>query len=279
VGGIYNHRRFSVSKLVNDVLDTAKTAAREAGKLLLANFGTLTEDQVGLKGTGDYVTELDKRSENMIISKIQGRFPGHVILAEESGKTAGNDPYRWMVDPLDGTANYVQEIPLFCVSIAWMMRGKIHVGVIYHPHRDEMFWAVRNKGAFLNGRPIRVSRKETLTGAMLATGFPWRSRNHLDAYLAAFREIFVQSGGMRRMGSAALDLAYTACGRFDGFWEMKLSPWDIGAGIILVEEAGGRVSDFKGGIGCFHSGNVVAGNRSIHDRILEITGRHLSDVS
>lgn len=260
------------------MLETAREAVHIGGDVLLQEFGTLTQSQIDLKGMGDYVTELDRRSERAIIRRIKENFPDHVINAEESGEEVHESPYRWIIDPLDGTANYVQGIPMFGVSVALMREDEILLGVVSHPDRNELFWAVKGEGAFLNEQPIRVSAKEEMAYSMLASGFPWRSKDYLDPYMACFKELFLDAAGIRRMGSAAIDLAYTACGRFDGFWEMKLCPWDIAAGILLVQEAGGMVTDFHGGVNYLASGNVVAGNPILHGKILEVTQRHLLKI-
>ncbi|HHS12579.1 MAG TPA: inositol monophosphatase [bacterium] len=258
------------------MLEIAKQAAREAGGILMDAFGRLVSDQVDLKGSGDYVTDLDKRSEAIIIRRIRGVYPDHVIQAEESGWGEGGASVRWIIDPLDGTANYVQSIPVFAVSIAAVENNELRVGVIFDPVHDELFWAEKGMGAFLNGRPIHVSGKKELAYSMLASGFPWRSKEYVKPYLACFRELFMDAAGIRRMGAAAIDLAYTACGRFDGFWEMKLHAWDIAAGILIIEEAGGRVTDFHGGRDFLNTGNVVAGNIHIQPKILKIVRNHLS---
>ncbi len=259
-------------------LDIASEAAVESGSLLMNAFQNLEAGQISLKGMGDYVTDLDLRSEELIKRKIRQAFPGHRIVAEESGSELGTSPYTWYIDPLDGTANFVQGIAVFSVSIALSFEGKMIMGVVYDPYREEMFRAVRGGGAHVNDKPIHVSAKQDLQHAMIATGFPWRAKDHLDAYIESFRRIFVKSAGVRRMGSAAIDLAYTACGRFDGFWEMKLHSWDIAAGALLVREAGGMIDDFRGEGHYLESGNVVAGNPDIGRQILEITKKYLSGV-
>jgi myo-inositol-1(or 4)-monophosphatase len=257
------------------LLDTAKEAALIGGKILLSGYGQLKPSQVGIKAMGDYVTDLDNQSEEAIIQRIRKTFPEHVIQAEESGLTQDGCCYRWVIDPLDGTANYVQNIPIFAVSIACLADDTVEIGTVFDPRQEEMFWAVRNGGAYLNGKPIKVSERKEMAYSMLASGFPWRSKCDLDAYMASFKDLFLMSAGIRRMGSAALDLAYTSCGRFDGFWEMRLKPWDIAAGLLLVQEAGGRVSDFHGADQYFKTGNIVAGNPHIHKHILEVTQKYL----
>jgi myo-inositol-1(or 4)-monophosphatase len=260
------------------MLETAVDAAKIGGAVLKDGFGTIRQDQIGLKGAGDFISELDHRSEQAIIRRIKRTFPDHSILAEESGSTGEASLFQWCIDPLDGTANYVQGIGHFSISIAVLQGKDVLLGVVFDPMRDELFHAVRNGGAFMNGQKIHVSEKNDLSRAMLATGFPWRSKPNIDSYQFSFKDLFLKSAGIRRMGSAALDLSYTACGRFDGFWEMALKSWDISAGILMVKEAGGMVSDFKGGDTYMDSGNVVASNRRLHDMIVNVTRKHLSEI-
>lgn len=261
------------------LLETAKQAARLGGSIIKKGFGKLEADQIDLKGKGDFVTDLDRSSERAILDHIRSVFPDHVFHAEESGHSgSGESLYRWLVDPLDGTANYVQGIPFYCVSIGVMREKEIHAGVVYDPERDEMFWAVRGGGAFLNGRPIRVSEKENMEYAALASGFPWRSQKFIDPYLACFKALFLEAAAIRRLGAAALDLAYVACGRFDGFWEMRLNPWDIAAGVLIIQEAGGLVTDFRGEEDYLRSGNVVAGTPAIQKKMLVKTREHLAEI-
>lgn len=256
----------------------AKEAAKVGGDLLVRDFGLLDTHQVDLKGLGDYVTELDHRSEQEIIKIIKARFPDHGICAEESGGQNSDAPYLWYIDPLDGTANYVHQIPLFGVSIGFGLLGELIAGVVYFPMRNEMFSAIKGGGAFLNDRRIHVSREKDISKTFLATGFPWRSRPHLNAYLSSFKKIFSISGGIRRLGAACIDLAYTACGRFDGFWEMKLKPHDIAAGILLVKEAGGIVSDFEGEENYLKNGNVIAAAPFIYPEICSFSKRYLQGI-
>lgn len=267
-----------VSHDTDHILKTAIRAAHEGGRILFEGFRNLQSSQVELKGAGDYVTDCDHASEQTILHLLRKAFPDHTFHAEESGSHAPGSGAEWFIDPLDGTANFVQGLPVFAVSLAWVLDGAIRLGVIHDPVRNELFHAVRGQGAFLNGRPIRVSMQSDFSRAMLATGFPWRSKSYLTPYLTCFRELFTQCAGIRRMGAAALDLAYTACGRFDGFWEMKLKPWDIGAGILMVQEAGGRVTDFTGGSAYFESGNLVAGSPAIQAQIVEVTRNTLSEI-
>lgn len=251
-------------------LETAIEAAQKAGAILIEHYGKLKSRQISLKGARDYVTEIDKLSEKEIIQTLKAKFPDHSILAEESGEDSLKSEFQWIIDPLDGTINYIHEFPMFSVSIALEHNGKKKVGVIYDPLKKELFYAQEGKGAFLNDQKIQVSQKENLKEALLATGFPFLIHERLDPYLDIFRVIFSKVTGIRRAGSAAIDLAYTACGRFDGFWEMGLSPWDIAAGILLVEEAGGRVSGFHGEKEISESGDIVCGNPKIHPQIIEI---------
>jgi myo-inositol-1(or 4)-monophosphatase len=260
------------------MLETAMDAVKIGGTILMESFGKIKQDQIDLKGSGDYVTQLDHQSEQAIIRRIRKTFSDHHFLAEESGDAGQSSQTQWCIDPLDGTANYVQGIPFFSISIAVLLMNEVQIGVIYNPYCDEMFWAIRNEGAFMNGQKIHVSEKTDLAYVMLASGFPWRSKTYIDAYLASFKDIFLKAAGIRRLGSAALDLAYTACGRFDGFWEMALKPWDIAAGVLMVEEAGGKVTDFKGGNNYMASGSVLASNRSLHHQLVTITRKHLSNT-
>jgi myo-inositol-1(or 4)-monophosphatase len=278
MGGIYIDRRFQMTNKTGKMLKAAMDAARTGGAILKSGFGTIRQDQIGLKGTGDFVSELDHQSEQAIIRHIKKEFPDHAILAEESGYGGASSSVQWCIDPLDGTTNYVQGIGHFSISIAVLEGKEILLGVVYDPMRDELFHAVPKEGAFLNGQQIRVSEKNDLSRALLTTGFPWRSRSHIDSYLSSFKELFLKSAGIRRMGSAAIDLSYTACGRFDGFWEMALKSWDISAGILIVKEAGGVVSDFGGGNTYMDSGNVVASNRKLHKEMIDLIRSHLSKI-
>jgi myo-inositol-1(or 4)-monophosphatase len=255
---------------------TAKEAAQIGGAILLKGFRRLKKDQVKMKGSGDYVTEMDHRSEEAIIRRIKQSFPEHHIHAEESGEDGSESRTRWFIDPLDGTTNYVHGVPVFSVSIAAAVDGEVVAGVVLDPAHQEMFWAAKGEGAFLNSDPVRVSDKKALSESYIASGFPWRSKEYLEMYLNSFRVLFSESSGVRRMGSAAIDLAYTACGRFDGFWEMKLKPWDIAAGVLIA--AGGRVSDFRGGQEFMKSGNLLAANPNVFPEMLTVVKEHLGGV-
>ena len=251
-------------------LQIAKVAAEQAGDYLLENRGKICVDEVDEKGRSDFVTHVDRHSEQLIVRTIQKHFPHHAILAEEGGLHQKAGPYHWVIDPLDGTTNFIQNIPFFCISIAVLKDGHPLVGVVYDPVHQEMFTAIRGKGAFLNDAPITVSKIDQPERAVLGTGFPWRSKRYLPQYLQAFEAIFLRTAGMRRAGSAALDLCYTACGRFAGFWELGLSLWDIAAGSLLVQEAGGVVSDFWGKPNHLNTGYIIAGNKNMHQFLQEV---------
>lgn len=262
----------------NQLLSTAKDAAIIGGGIILRGFRGLKKSQIRTKGSGDWVTDLDHRSEAAVIRRIRKSFPDHSIQAEESGIGGGDTAVRWFIDPLDGTTNYVHGVPVFSVSVAAAVDGEMIAGVVLDPVHDEMFWAVKGGGAFRNRTRISVSDKKSLSECFFASGFPWRSKQYLRPYLDSFEEIFDASAGIRRMGSAAIDLAYTACGRYDGFWEMKLKPWDVAAGVLIVREAGGVVSDFRGGQNFMETGNIVAANPAVFPQMLKIVKKHLKGV-
>jgi myo-inositol-1(or 4)-monophosphatase len=251
-------------------LSVAVKAVRQAGRILMSHLGRLKAPDVMRKGPSDWVTTVDHASEEAIVKALTKAFPDHTVKAEESAPTTASSSYQWLIDPLDGTVNYIHRFPMFGISVALLRFGVLEVGVVYDPLREEMFTARRGHGAWLNGRRIRVSGQPLLKESLLATGFPFRAKRYLDPYLASFRRIFLETGSIRRAGSAALDLAYTACGRLDGFWEMALSPWDMAAGALLIQEAGGRVSDFFGRDTYLEAGHITAGNRSIHPRLVRI---------
>ncbi len=240
-------------------VNVAVRAARAAGNVILRYMNRLDSIQVVEKHHLDFATEVDRMAEETIVRELKRAYPRHAILAEESG-AAGNNPLTWVIDPLDGTHNYLRGIPHFSVSIAMLDRGEPVYGVVYDPRRDELFTASKGDGAFLNDRRIRVGKREALDGAMLATGFPFRQREHLDVQLDMTRKLLARAEDLRRTGSAALDLAYTAAGRFDGYFEFGLKPWDMAAGCLLVREAGGTFTDLAGRDGLPASGHLVAGN-------------------
>lgn len=255
---------------VHMYLQTAIAAARIAGETLLQGLNTLHSSQIAKKMEFDYVTEVDKRSEEKIIEHIRSQYPEHEILAEESGTSQRRSDYRWIIDPLDGTKNYIHGFPMFAVSIALAFEEQLIVGVIFDPVHQELFHAERGKGAFLNDKPIAVSETRSFHESLLGTGFPFRGKHLTEKYFEAFIQMFHRVSDFRRPGAAALDLAYLACGRLDGFWEILLNTWDIAAGTLIIEEAGGKVTDLFGGNTHLQTGNIVASNARIHDAILEI---------
>lgn len=252
-------------------LNIATSAARKAGAIIARNLERAHSLQLTPKQHNDFVTEVDVKAEQAIIEIIRTAYPNHSILGEESGKTEGNE-VTWIIDPLDGTTNFIHGFPHFCVSIAVQMKDRLEFGLIYDPLRHEFFTAIRGSGAQLNNRRIRVSSQATLPGSLLGTGFPYRNLERLDSYMKSLHELIPQVAGIRRAGSAALDLAYIAAGRLDGYWEYDLKPWDIAAGALLVSEAGGLVSDMDGKENYLVSGNIVAGNTKIFKGLLQTFG-------
>jgi myo-inositol-1(or 4)-monophosphatase len=257
-----------------EFLGIAIKAARLAGQVIVNHLGKISKRDIGLKQASDFVTSVDKESEKVIISTIKEKFTDHFFLAEESLKECGKGTYRWIIDPLDGTTNYIHSYPVFSVSIALEFEGEIVLGVILDPLRNELFWAEKEAGAFLNGNPIKVSEVSTMRDSLITTGFPFRSKKMIDPYLKLFKNLFLKVSDLRRAGSAALDLAYLACGRCDGFYELGLSPWDIAAGSLLITEAGGLITDFGGGPHYLRTGNIIAGTPSVHQEIV----REVKDV-
>ncbi len=255
--------------------ETAVAAAREAGGLLLQHFGTVRQDQIDHKGAADFVTFVDKASERLIIERLSAAFPDHTYYAEESSRSKPGG-FRWIIDPLDGTTNYIHGIPVFAISMALEHEGVMVFGLVFDPLRDELFLAEKGQGASCNGAPIHVSAIREAELSLLATGFPFKQKTHLGSFLASFQELFLQVSGIRRMGSAALDLCYVACGRFEGYWEIGLSPWDAAAASLILTEAGGRFSDVSGGDRAIWSGHVVASNGLLHEMMLTTTRRHLA---
>lgn len=252
---------------MHPLVNIAVRAARRAGAIIVRNLGRVDAADADRKGYNDLVSEVDREAEAAIIETIHRAYPTHSILAEESG-AHGRADYLWVIDPLDGTTNFLHGFPVFSVSIAIKYKGRLEHGVVYDPLRQEIFSASQGRGAQLNDRRIRVSRCRALGDALLGTGFPFRDLQHLDTYLAVFRELLTSSAGIRRAGSAALDLAYVACGRLDGFWEFGLKEWDMAAGALLIVEAGGFVSDFEGQDRYLDAGHVVAGVDKVHAAIL-----------
>ncbi len=257
------------------MLNFAINVARDAGSILVDKLGRAL--QVSNKGAIDLVTEADLASEKLIIERIRSHYPRHAILAEESGASENHTgdsaaEWKWIIDPLDGTTNYAHGYPCFCVSIGVERAGRLELGVVYDPMRNEMFAAERGQGATLNHRPMRVSAVAELSRAMLCTGFPYDVRERKD-FARDFSSFTMQAQAVRRDGSAALDLAYVACGRFDGFWEDGLNPWDLAAGVLLIEEAGGSVTDFEGAPLDIYSARVLASNGLVHHAMMQVIRR------
>ncbi len=259
------------------MLNTAVKAARRAGQII--NRASLNLDHLTVtnKQPNDFVSDADHAAEQAIIEILLGAYPNHAILAEESGNQ-GTSEYLWVIDPLDGTTNFIHGFPQYAVSIALMHKEILTQAVIFDPVHNNLFTASRGQGAFLNDRRIRTSKRRDMKEALIGTGFPFRDFTHLDAYLAMFRHVVQNTAGVRRPGSAALDLAYTAAGWLDGFWEIGLSRWDIAAGCLLIKEAGGLVGDFHGDDGYLQSGNIVAGNPKIFAQLLHALQPYLTDT-
>ena len=256
---------------MHPMLNIAIRAARAAGNIIASGFDNRTDLQIEAKGDNDYVTSVDKEAERAIIYKIKQSYPEHSFVGEEGGVVAGDDDFKWVIDPLDGTTNFIKGIPHFAVSIALMHKGRLDQGVIFDPIRGELFTASRGAGAQLNGFRIRASTAKELSQTILGTSFPYKNKTSLPQYQESFNKIFMQAGDIRRSGSAALDLAYVASGRYDGYWERGLKPWDIAAGELMVRESGGLVTDFSGGNDPMHKGEIIAGN----PKIVQILAKHL----
>ncbi len=253
------------------MITIAIEAALESGKFLKEHVGKIGNIERKIGQETNLVTEIDKRSEAMIIKKIHDHFPAHAILGEESGSDEITSEYRWIIDPLDGTTNYTHGLPLYSVTIGIEHRGEIVAGVIYDPNAEELFTAEKGKGAFLNGKKISVSVNTTLINSLLVTGFPYNVKENPGNVIEHFVTFLPLAQGVRRLGSAALDLAYVACGRFDGYWEIFLNPWDKAAGILLVKEAGGVVTDFSNeSSDIIYNPNTLATNGSIHQQMLDV---------
>jgi myo-inositol-1(or 4)-monophosphatase len=268
--------------VVSSDLDQAEAVALKAitasGRLVAEHFGNPYAFRVELKRPFDYVTDVDRRSEEIIVEIILDHFHNHHILAEERSEVNLPSGPTWIIDPLDGTTNFIHSFPFVAISIALMVEGQVVLGMIYDPLRQELFRTRRHQGAFLNDVPIRLRDVTNLDDALMATGFPCRERHLIDPYIEAFRSVLRGVTGVRRAGAAALDLAYLACGRVDGFWEMGLSPWDIAAGSLLVEEAGGVVSDFWGGKKHLECGHIVAGGPMAHAFLLRQAEIHMAPL-
>jgi myo-inositol-1(or 4)-monophosphatase len=258
---------------MHPTMNIAVKAARRAASII--NRASLQLDLVTVqsKSPNDFVTEIDRAAEAAIIEVLRETYPQHGILAEESGES-GQSEYQWIIDPLDGTTNFIHGFPQYAISIALARKGVLEQAVIFDPTRNELFTATKGSGAFLNDRRIRVSKRTRLNESLIGTGFPFREFDHIDPYLAIFRELAQKTAGIRRPGAAALDLAYVACGRLDGFWEFGLKPWDMAAGTLLIQEAGGLVSDLAGESDFLASGNVVAGTPKVFAQLLPVIQAH-----
>ena len=262
---------FRISRLprhLQSPMKEAIAAAREAGRILVRRYRT--GESVKMKGLADIVTATDVEAQGVVVRRLCRAFPDHGILAEEGLDTTAGAEWRWILDPLDGTKNFARGIPNFCVSIAAERRGRVELGVVYDPIHEELFVGVRQHGAWCNGKPIRVSGVKDLRSALVATGCPHRVGKFVESIALTFGRFAARSLGVRDRGAGALDLCYVACGRFEGYWEIDQSPWDIAAGGLIVEEAGGRMSDFRGGPFDIYDGETVATNRRLHDQIVRI---------
>lgn len=252
-------------------LSDIETFSRGAGAILREGYGK--KIQIDMKGVIDLVTDVDRKSEDYLIEAIRSRFPGHQVITEESGVLPGEDRQVWYIDPLDGTVNYAHGVPIFSVSIAYAEDGKVILGGVYDPMQDEYFYARRGQGAWVNGRALKVSEARALDQSLLVTGFPYDVHTNPENNLDHYTHFALKSRGVRRLGSAAMDLAYVAAGRLDGFWEIRINTWDIAAGSLLVEEAGGRVTDVRGGPDLLSpSPSILATNGGIHDQMLAVLG-------
>ncbi len=266
---------------MHPMLTTAVKAARRAGNIINRGARDLDLLTVTAKGPKDFVSEIDHAAEAAIVETLHGSYPDHAILAEE-GTKKGHNPdsdYVWIIDPLDGTTNFLHGFPQYCVSIALAHHGVVQQGVIYDPVRNDLFTATRGRGAFLNDRRMRVSRRTHLRECLIGTGFPFRDGSYLDTYLAMMKSMITQTAGLRRPGAAALDLAYVAAGFYDGFWEVGLNPWDVAAGSLLVLEAGGLIGDLSGEGDYLYGGQVIAGNPKIFAQMVTVLAPYRADMA
>jgi len=265
-------------RAVND-LEVATEAARAGASILLKYWETLGREDADIKARNDWVSKADRESEKAIVSILHDAFPDDAILGEEGGMSRheGKSGRMWVVDPLDGTSNYLQHFPVWSVSIGLRRGDEAIAGLIYEPLRDIFFTGELGSGAFRNGTRMKVSNQDGVAGSFLATGFPFRAQEYITTYCAIFQDVIRVSKGVRRAGSAALDLAYTAAGIFDGFFELHLAPWDVAAGALLVTEAGGTVSDFSGGNRWFERGNIVGAPPAVHAGLIELFQRHVHE--
>jgi myo-inositol-1(or 4)-monophosphatase len=253
------------------LLNVMVAAVMKAGRLLARDFGEVENLQVSMKGPGDFVSAADKKAEAVLMQELAKARPGYGFLAEESGIAEGTDAsHRWIIDPLDGTTNFLHGIPIFCISLALERDGQIVAGVIFNPVMNELYVAERGGGAFLNDRRLRVAGRNQLADAVIATGIPHLGRPRHAEFIKKLDKVMIEVAGVRRNGAAALDLAWVAAGRFDGYWEDGLHPWDVAAGMLLVREAGGFVSDLSGGDKIFETNGICAGNEHIQRKLLGV---------
>lgn len=259
---------------MHPLVNIAVSAARQASRVILHAMDNMDKVKTSSKGQNDFVTSVDKKSEQVIIDTIKAAYPEHAILAEESGEIPGNET-TWIIDPLDGTTNFLYEFPHFAISIAVAEKGRIQHGVIYDPIRDELFTASRGRGAALNGKRLRVVDQKLLENCLLGTGFPFRSKDNIDTYVDTFKGFMTECRDIRRAGSAALDLAYVAAGRLDGFWEFGLSKWDIAAGSLMIQEAGGIVDDMNGQQKFLENGNIIAAPPKVFKAMVKTIRSHI----
>lgn len=259
----------------NGAINIAIKAARAAGQVIMRSLPKRDSLPIIEKAQNDFATEVDRLAEQTILRELKRAFPTHAFLAEESGAT-GKSRYLWVVDPLDGTSNYIRGFPHFSVSIALTYDGDPVLGVVFDPLRDELFTAERGRGAVMNDRKLRIGTRKDLQGCLLTTGFPFRDKQHMESHMAMTRSLMDQAEDIRRTGSAALDLAYVACGRFDGYYELGIKPWDIAAGVLLVREAGGKCWDWRGGEKFMDLGHIVAGNLKVGEDMLKAMSPHLT---
>jgi len=269
---------FSRVHTMHPMLTIAVKAARRAGNLINRATRNLDAINVQQKAANDFVSDVDREAEQTIIRTLLEAYPDHAILAEESGRT-GQSEHTWIIDPLDGTTNFLHGFPQYAVSIALMHKGVITQAVVYDPTRNDLFTATRGGGAFLNDTRIRVSKRTVLKTSLIGTGFPIRRFSQLDAYMGMLKSVIENTAGVRRAGAASLDLAYVAAGRLDGFWELNLKPWDIAAGALLITEAGGLVTDIEGNEGWLESGNVLAGTPKVFAQLLPLIAPHVKAVT
>ena len=258
------------------MLTTAIEAAKEAGRFLKYSVGRVRSIEMKQGEERNLVSEIDKGSEARIIEIIKRRYPHHAILAEESGASNASSDYKWVIDPLDGTTNFLHGVPIFCVTIGIEFKGEIVAGVVYDPNLDELFTAEKGSGAFLNGKRLKVTSTSKLIESLLVTGFPYNIAQNPDNAIGHFVNLLVEGRGIRRLGSAAIDLSYVAAGRFDGFWEVNLNPWDMAAGVLFVREAGGKVTNFVGGESTIYEKQILATNGMIHQAMIDVLSRSFS---